>query len=80
MFVPMYSNVHTENTKIKPYVITDFSPKRKEEFFKTHSPTWLSGMGQVSHFVSTFVYYVQKKEHTVTAAAGTVHKRFHSIC
>lgn len=39
MFVPMYSNVHTENTKIKPYVITDFSPKRKEEFFKTHSPT-----------------------------------------
>ncbi len=27
------------NTKIKPHVITDFSSKRKEEFFKTHSPT-----------------------------------------
>lgn len=61
--------------RMKSYVITDFTSKRKEEFFKTHSPTWLSRMGQVSHFISTFVYYIQKKEHSVTAAAGTVHKR-----
>lgn len=77
---PKWSMQHvckkTTTTIIKSYVITGFSSKRKEEFFKTHSPTWLSRMGQVSHFVSTFVYYIQKKEHTVTAAAGTVHKKF----
>lgn len=41
-----------------------------------HSSTGLSRMEQVGHLVSTFVYYIEKKKHTVPAAAGTLHKMF----
>lgn len=80
MYETMHILVHKKNTKMKSYVIPDFRSKRKDEFSKTHSPTWLSRVGQVSHLVSTFVYYIQKKEHTVTAAAGTVDKRLNAFC
>lgn len=55
--------------------MTEFSSNEKKGSFKAPSATRLSRMGQVSNFVFKFVYYVHKKQPTVTA--GNVHKMFH---
>lgn len=55
------------------------SSTRKKETLEMRPATWLPRMGQVSHAVSTFVYYIQKKDPTVAAAEFSVHKSFPSL-
>lgn len=71
MHVNMYNMCtysYKKKNEINSYVFTEFKFKTKEEFFKMRAPTWLWRMGQVSHFVSTLVCCIQKKEHTVQVA------------